>query len=51
MPFLNMNDIGPFGRFPGWFGRTWVSENMTFARWDFKAGTRAHEHHHPNEEV
>ncbi len=37
---------------PGWTGRFFDSENMTFAYWDITAdATPLHEHHHPNEEV
>jgi len=37
---------------PGWTGRFFHSENMTFAYWDIAAAaTPLHEHHHPNEEV
>src|SRR5262249_11440117 len=36
---------------PGWKGRFWRSENMSFAHYAVDAGSSIHEHHHPNEEV
>ena len=38
-------------RLPGWFGRYFHSEQMTFAHYDFKRGASIHEHFHPQEEV
>jgi mannose-6-phosphate isomerase-like protein (cupin superfamily) len=37
---------------PGWIGRFFHSENMTFAHYDISAGAAPlHEHHHEQEEV
>ena len=36
---------------PGWKGRFWRSESMSFAHYDIDSGSSIHEHHHPNEEV
>ena len=36
---------------PGWHGRFFHSEHMTFAYYDIDAGATLHEHMHPNEEV
>jgi quercetin dioxygenase-like cupin family protein len=36
---------------PGWHGRYFDSQNMTFAHYDFAAGATIHEHAHPEEEV
>jgi mannose-6-phosphate isomerase-like protein (cupin superfamily) len=37
---------------PGWKGRFFHSQNMTFGHWEISADAAAlHEHHHPNEEV
>jgi quercetin dioxygenase-like cupin family protein len=49
--FLDINTLEPWERLPGWVGRTYHSEFMTFSHWTFAAGTDVHEHSHPNEEV
>jgi quercetin dioxygenase-like cupin family protein len=36
---------------PGWRGRLFHSPSMTFAHWDFDAGSTIHEHFHEQEEV
>ena len=36
---------------PGWLGRFFHSEHMTFAYYDIQAGASVHVHHHENEEV
>jgi quercetin dioxygenase-like cupin family protein len=36
---------------PGWHGRFFHSEHMTFAYYAIDAGASLHEHHHKNEEV
>ena len=51
MPFVDTTVQEPWERLPGWRGRFFQSESMTFAYWDFDAGSSIHEHHHPNEEV
>ena len=51
MPFLDTHEIEPYERRPGWRGRTFHSPSMTFANWEFDAGSTIHEHHHPQEEV
>ena len=51
MPFLDTADIEPHERRPGWIGRTFHSPSMTFAHWEFRAGSDIHEHGHPQEEV
>jgi unsaturated pyranuronate lyase len=38
-------------RLPGWRGRHWRSDQMSFAHYDIDAGSSIHEHHHPHEEV
>jgi quercetin dioxygenase-like cupin family protein len=43
--------IEPYERRPGWRGRTFHSPSMTFAHWEFDAGSSIHEHGHPQEEV
>ncbi|HET7208624.1 MAG TPA: cupin domain-containing protein [Terriglobales bacterium] len=51
MPFVNVRDLRVFERLPGWHGRYFHSQNMTFAHYDFVAGSSIHEHFHPEEEV
>lgn len=38
-------------RLPGWHGRYFHSQNMTFAHYDFTRGSFIHEHFHAQEEV
>ena len=51
MPFINTNDLRVIERLPGWKGRYFHSTSMTFAHYDFKAGSSIHEHFHAEEEV
>lgn len=36
---------------PGWKGRFFHSERMTFSYYEIEAGADVHRHHHPQEEV
>jgi quercetin dioxygenase-like cupin family protein len=51
MPFVDTTKLAIWERRPGWRGRVFRSESMTFACWEFDAGASVHEHQHPNEEV
>jgi quercetin dioxygenase-like cupin family protein len=51
MPFLDTNSLAVVERLPGWHGRCFHSQNMTFAHYDFASGASIHEHFHPEEEV
>jgi quercetin dioxygenase-like cupin family protein len=51
MPFVNINLLKLIERLPGWKGRYFHSASMTFAHYEFTAGSSIHEHHHPEEEV
>jgi quercetin dioxygenase-like cupin family protein len=51
MPFLNIGELPSRERLPGWHGRHFNSESMTFGHWEFEAGASIHEHRHPQEEV
>ena len=51
MPFLDTNCLPVIERLPGWRGRYFHSQNMTFAHYDFTSGSSIHEHFHPEEEV
>ncbi len=51
MPFIDPAQMKSGEPLPGWKGRFWRSDSMSFAHYDFTAGASIHEHHHPNEEV
>jgi quercetin dioxygenase-like cupin family protein len=51
MGFLDINKLNVIERLPGWKGRYFDSNNMTFGHYVFAAGASIHEHSHPNEEV
>jgi quercetin dioxygenase-like cupin family protein len=51
MPFLDTNSLPVIERLPGWHGRYFHSQNMTFAHYAFARGSSIHEHFHPEEEV
>ena len=51
MPFLDTAGLPVIERLPGWYGRYFHSQNMTFAHYEFKRGSSIHEHFHPEEEV
>src|SRR5229473_5563612 len=51
MPFVDTGSLKVFERLPGWKGRYFHTENMTFAHYQFTGGSSIHEHFHPQEEV
>jgi quercetin dioxygenase-like cupin family protein len=51
MPFIDTTTLDVIERLPGWYGRYFHSDEMTFAHYDFKRGASIHEHFHPEEEV
>jgi quercetin dioxygenase-like cupin family protein len=51
MPFIEPGGMKTAEPLPGWHGRFWRSETMSFAHYTIDAGSSIHEHHHPNEEV
>jgi quercetin dioxygenase-like cupin family protein len=51
MPFVDTSNLKVTERLPGWYGRYFHSPSMTFAHYDFKAGSSIHEHSHAQEEV
>ena len=51
MPFVDPRTLPDLGPKPGWHGRFFHSEHMTFAYYDLDAGASLHVHAHPNEEV
>ena len=52
MVFISKGDMIHGSPLPGWSGRFFDSENMTFARWKISADAQdLHEHHHEQAEV
>jgi quercetin dioxygenase-like cupin family protein len=51
MAFVDTNILKVVERLPGWKGRYFHTASMTFAHYDFTAGSFIHEHFHPEEEV
>jgi quercetin dioxygenase-like cupin family protein len=51
MAFIHPDTMRTSERLPGWHGRFWRSEHMSFADYAIAAGSSIHEHHHPHEEV
>lgn len=51
MPFIDTRELKTIERLPGWKGRYFDSESMTFGHYVFDTGSSIHEHEHPNEEV
>jgi quercetin dioxygenase-like cupin family protein len=51
MPFLDVSSLPSVERLPGWHGRYFHSDSMTFAHYDFTRGSSIHEHFHEQEEV
>jgi quercetin dioxygenase-like cupin family protein len=48
---INLQNIPPVERIPGYFGRFIHSKNMTVAFWEVQAGAPIREHNHFNEQV
>jgi quercetin dioxygenase-like cupin family protein len=51
MSLIDTSKLPVVERKPGWRGRYFNSANMTFAHYEFDAGSAIHEHSHPQEEV
>lgn len=51
MPFIDTNELSVKEPLPGWNGRYFLTESMTFAYYSVASGSSIHEHSHPNEEV
>jgi quercetin dioxygenase-like cupin family protein len=51
MSFVDTRQLKVIERLPGWRARLFHSATMTFAHYEFDAGSSIHEHHHPEEEV
>ena len=51
MSFVEIQTLPEVERKPGWKGRYFDSPSMTFAHFEFDAGSSIHEHFHEQEEV
>lgn len=51
MALVDTHNLRVIERLPGWRGRYFHSQNMTFAHYEFTRGSSIHEHFHPQEEV
>ncbi len=51
MAFVDPSTLPSHSPRPGWSGRFFHSENMTFAYYEIDAGANVHPHEHANEEV
>jgi len=51
MAFVELSILPVVEPLPGWRGRYFNSASMTFAHYDFDAGSTIHEHSHAQEEV
>jgi quercetin dioxygenase-like cupin family protein len=51
MSFLDTHDLPVKEPLPGWHGRFFHSEQMTFGYYEVDAGAAIHPHQHANEEV
>jgi quercetin dioxygenase-like cupin family protein len=51
MGFIDTDELKVIERLPGWKGRYFDSNSMTFGHYVFDAGSSIHEHSHENEEV
>lgn len=51
MLLVDTDKLKVIERLPGWHGRFFHSEHMTFAHYDFERGSSIHEHFHDEEEV
>jgi quercetin dioxygenase-like cupin family protein len=51
MPWIDTSQLDVIERLPGWHGRYFHSDSMTFAHYDFTRGASIHGHFHPQEEV
>ena len=51
MPIVDTAALRSIERLPGWRGRFFHTDSMTFVHYAFDAGATIHEHQHPEEEV
>jgi quercetin dioxygenase-like cupin family protein len=51
MALVDTSMLREIERLPGWRARIFNSASMTFAHYEFDAGSTIHQHHHEQEEV
>lgn len=51
MAIIDIKQLGIWERLPGWRGRFFRGEAMSFSYYEFDAGASIPEHHHSNEEA
>ncbi len=51
MQIIDTNTLPDLEKLPGWRGKLFHADSMTFAHWTFDAGATIHEHFHEQEEV
>ena len=51
MPVIDTSELKVIERLPGWRARIFNSASMTFAHYEFDAGSSIHAHSHEQEEV
>ncbi|HYW26367.1 MAG TPA: cupin domain-containing protein [Terriglobales bacterium] len=51
MPFIRTSALPPREPLPGWVGRFFHSEHLTFVYYEVAPGAQVHPHRHENEEV
>ena len=51
MPFIRTTELPPKEPLPGFVGRFFHSEHMTFVHYEIAPGARVHPHRHENEEA
>ncbi len=51
MPLIDTSELKVIERLPGWRARIFNSASMTFAHYEFDAGSTIHAHSHEQEEV
>jgi mannose-6-phosphate isomerase-like protein (cupin superfamily) len=51
MPFIDPSRLDVLNKRPGWRGRLFSTQLMTFIEWEFDADADIHRHQHEQEEV
>jgi quercetin dioxygenase-like cupin family protein len=51
MPLIDTSKLSVIERKPGWHGRYFNSQNMTFGHYAFDKGAEIHPHEHEQEEI
>jgi quercetin dioxygenase-like cupin family protein len=51
MELIDTYKLPDLEKLPGWHGKLFHAQSMTFAHWRFEVGATIHEHYHEQEEV